>query len=191
MNDKYTKEQLLAIVNGNYTVNEETGCWEWNKTKDRNGYAFIYMTVARGKYVAVTNLHRRVYEALIGPVPSNLVAAHQCNNRCCINPDHLKITTQMENVKDQLKAKTHASQNRAKSKYRSPEERDAIYERLLAGESCYSIAKDVGSTVSAIVLYKQRLPKWLAKKARIAEKESTITDKTKATITETITFKLV
>lgn len=41
--------------------------------------------------------HRRVYEALVGPIPEGLQLDHLCRNTLCYNPRHLEPVTPKEN----------------------------------------------------------------------------------------------
>jgi len=76
-----------------YLVDEETGCWIWQRTTTAYGYGWIRVN---GKG---TNAHRAIYERLHGPVPPGLVVDHLCRNRICVNPDHLEVVTQTVNVR--------------------------------------------------------------------------------------------
>lgn len=42
--------------------------------------------------------HRVMHELTVGPIPSDLTLDHTCRNRNCINPKHLEIVTQKENI---------------------------------------------------------------------------------------------
>lgn len=63
-----------------YAIDPETGCWNWLKAVARNGYP------ASG--------HRRVWrlycEAGNGPIPEGWHVHHECRNRLCVNPAHLR-----------------------------------------------------------------------------------------------------
>jgi hypothetical protein len=70
-----------------------SGCWLWTgATGNPGGYGNV------GFQGSTRGAHRVVYELLVGPVPDGLVLDHLCRNRPCVNPDHLRPVTQLENV---------------------------------------------------------------------------------------------
>jgi len=69
-------------------------CWEWTGAKTKAGYGTIHL----GEFT-VTTAHRAVWESLVGPIPADMVLHHNCINISCVNPDHLAIVTQKENVR--------------------------------------------------------------------------------------------
>lgn len=75
------------------TVDTETGCWEWARYRDPNGYGRAY----DGQVMQWA--HRYAWEALRGPIPKGLQIDHLCNNPPCVNPDHLEPVTQAENIR--------------------------------------------------------------------------------------------
>ena len=49
-----------------------------------------------------TRGHRYIYEQAFGPVPKGLVVRHTCDNRMCINLDHLLVGTRLDNYNDMI-----------------------------------------------------------------------------------------
>lgn len=75
-----------------YTV-AESGCWIWTGALDRrDGYGRFYDGVSNVAAYAFA------YEFENGPVPSGMVLDHLCRERRCVNPTHLRIVTNAENV---------------------------------------------------------------------------------------------
>ena len=59
-------------------IDAEGDCWLWIGQIDPNGYGRLSGQLA----------HRRVYEALVGPIQQGLELDHLCRVRHCVNPDH-------------------------------------------------------------------------------------------------------
>ena len=74
-------------------VVSDSGCWLWTGSKTHNGYASAKVEGDR------VRVHRYAYERAFGPIPVGLVVDHLCFTRECINPDHLEVVTQAENLR--------------------------------------------------------------------------------------------
>jgi len=47
-------------------------------------------------------IHRLVYEQKYGPIPKGMSVCHKCDTRNCINPEHLFLGTNQDNVDDMV-----------------------------------------------------------------------------------------
>ena len=71
------------------------GCWQWTASKKEKGYGqFFY----RGK---MHRAHRLAWVLSGQELPKRpLELAHTCDNRACVNPDHLFVATHEQNMQD-------------------------------------------------------------------------------------------
>lgn len=82
----------------------ESGCWIWTAAVDRCGYGKV--TVNNAKVRA----HRVSYEIFNGPIISGGHVLHTCDVRCCVNPAHLYVGTNLQNMRDKVSRKRAAGQ---------------------------------------------------------------------------------
>jgi len=77
------------------------GCWICNSHRpNSSGYPGIKRDRVGNQVAAF------VYEECFGPIPTGMVLRHKCNERKCINPEHLEIGTQSQNLFDKRKFRT-------------------------------------------------------------------------------------
>lgn len=98
-----TKKSARDVVRfaGKYRKNRKNGCWEWTAGIGKQGYG-------RFKRNGKTRLaHRVSYELHVAHIPSDALVLHKCDNRICVNPDHLFVGTQKDNQLDMKSKKRH------------------------------------------------------------------------------------
>lgn len=72
-------------------------CWVWQGRTTADGYG-IYAVWLKGKYVS--GAHRVAYTPTYGTIPDDLVVRHRCANPPCVNPYHLLVGGDWENMLD-------------------------------------------------------------------------------------------
>lgn len=82
-------------------VERGNGCWLWSGHRSADGYGKL--TIGRSAQLA----HRVSWQLHHGPIPAGLRVLHRCDNPPCVNPDHLFLGTQADNVRD-MHAKNRA-----------------------------------------------------------------------------------
>lgn len=73
-----------------------SGCWIWDGAI---GKAHGYGVAWDGKYVRA---HRLGYKLFVGDIPSGMHVLHRCDVRSCVNPSHLFLGTQLDNMRDMV-----------------------------------------------------------------------------------------
>ena len=92
MGRKWTEADLRAAWSGFYV--EREGCHEWSRARNADGYGYQRWGMKQ------LRAHRLAYELFVGPIPDGMVVMHDCDNPCCVNPAHLTVGTQQENLRD-------------------------------------------------------------------------------------------
>lgn len=138
------KERLIAR-----SVLAESGCIEW-RGATANGYG-------RLKFGGQMWLaHRLAYAVEAGEIPPrNLDVCHKCDNRLCVNRDHLFLGTRKENMQDCAAKKRLAAQNNKPKRVLNETHIDCVRE-LLASHSQREVAKMLGVCKATIWLFKKR-----------------------------------
>jgi hypothetical protein len=83
-----------------YVITEK-GCFECiSHAKNNSGHITLGY---RSFYGDSRFAHRLIYEECFGEIPKGQVVRHKCDNPACLNPEHLELGTQTDNVADMYK----------------------------------------------------------------------------------------
>ena len=82
-------------------LNSETGCWDWIAGISKDGYGLFYVEKV------VHKAHRLSYQFFVNDLLADQVVHHRCENKLCVNPDHLEAMTKEVHGTLNKKERTH------------------------------------------------------------------------------------
>jgi hypothetical protein len=125
---KTAKERLFEK-----TAPAENGCIEWHGSANGKGYG---MMVYKGRIHAA---HRVSWQEHRGEIPSGLLVLHRCDNPRCVNPEHLFLGTNQDNMND-MKKKGRQYTPKGEEHKRSKLTWDAVRHIRTSGEGQKALA---------------------------------------------------
>lgn len=74
---------------------DKNGCWVWTASRFKNGYG-------QCRYQDQSKAHRVSWLIHRGVIPKGVCVLHRCDNRPCVNPQHLFLGSQKDNMRDMI-----------------------------------------------------------------------------------------
>lgn len=137
------RKSLEERFQGKFAV-KETGCWEWTSAKNIYGYGLI--NNIPDVIPKVVFAHRVSWTIHFGQIPEGLYVLHKCDNRKCVNPEHLFLGTKADNSADRDTKKRQAFGARNGNAKYSDKDVLAIYDMHDSGMKNPEIAKVLGGS---------------------------------------------
>lgn len=127
-----------------------SSCWPWTKLKNKAGYGIVHVPRSRGGNKLLA--HRVAFLLGREDIPDNMCVLHTCDNPPCCNPDHLKIGTQADNLRDMFnkgraRSRSLSGERHGRSKITDKELAEAKLLYSAGGVTQSALAERFGLTV--------------------------------------------
>lgn len=136
---------ILDLYPERITPEPNTGCWLWESNSSR--YPGIRV---EGVY---WNVHRLSWSLSNGEIPTNMNVCHSCDVVICVNPSHLFLGSQSENIADCVKKGRHARGEKISNKLTE----NMVLQIREATTPYTQIAADFGISPAMVCLIKKRV----------------------------------
>jgi hypothetical protein len=135
-----------------------TRCWLWTAYIRPNGYGRFMVAAGVAEYA-----HRFAYETAVGPIPEGKKLDHLCENRACVNPDHLEPVTQVVNLMRSERTLPRKNSEKTHCNYGHSDWYQTAHGRRC--RTCKAIRRKAGARGITFTKYIEEEQKWQARTA--------------------------
>lgn len=128
MRKRRTPKSVQDRFHTKYKIDPVTECWNWTAALTTNGYGKLTHGSKLDGTLRTVSACRWIMEELHGPMADGYEPDHLCENKLCVNPDHLEIVTWEENQR-----RRHLSYTSKRKRYAYNPRRDATVEACFKG----------------------------------------------------------
>ncbi|SRR6266404_1921173 len=139
-----TEKELERFMEKVEKPNGEDGCWLWIGAKNCP-YGYGRFAIGGTQKLA----HVLMFKHVNGEIPTGMVVAHSCDNKPCVNPNHLELKTNGENQTDAYRRNVRTSKGGPRHTIPMTKEVvERMKEMRRSGKTYDSIAKVIGVSLS-------------------------------------------
>ena len=125
------KPYIRRLIRKSIVVDPDTKCWWWTCARTNKGYGEIQV---EHRHFMAHRLSIWAFKDKEEVLKSSKPVCHNCDNPACVNPSHLRLDTQRENVLDSIRRGRHGCSGKTCCKYGHPyNEKNTVIKKSTSG----------------------------------------------------------
>lgn len=150
------KQTLFQRLERNSIPEPNSGCLLWTGAVDHSGHGVITIWNDEGTKAVTTSPHRVAWQLHRGPIPEGMCICHKCDVPSCINPDHLWLGSNDDNMADMVRKKRANGFKPGSKHRRSKLTEENIRDIRTSNASGVTLAQRYGISTANVSLIRSR-----------------------------------